>query len=84
MDRMQFSKPDGFLYDVIAVSLGNKAENIEAGTILWIMERKTLPDAEAIEYMAIARQGVEDRYFTHIPTGTYKQGEIYEGIKQQL
>lgn len=69
---MNFSKDDGHLYDVIAVS-------IRDSSILWVDRGKTLPNAEAIEMMAVMRQGVEDRFFTHVPTGTYKQGDQYHG-----
>lgn len=68
--RMKFSEDDGKLYDVIAVSLSDRS-------ILWVDERKTLPNAEAIIAMAVMRQGVEDRFFTKAAHGQYKQGERY-------
>ena len=67
---MRFSDDDGNLYDVVAVSLDDNS-------ILWVEEKKTLPNAEAIEAMAVMRQGVEDRFFTHVPHGTYRQGDKY-------
>lgn len=72
MDRMKFSADDGKLYDVVAVSLDDNS-------ILWVEQKKTLPNAEAIVAMAVMRQGVENRFFTEVPHGTYKQGEKYEG-----
>jgi len=74
--RMEFSDDDGFLYDVVAVSLDDSK-------IIWIEQNKTLPNAEAIEAMAVMRQGVEERFFTHVPHGTYQQGDKYEGRTKQ-
>ncbi len=68
--RLKFSEDDGNLYDVVAVSLGDNS-------ILWVDEKKSLPNAEATEALAVMRQGVEDRFFTHVPHGTYKQGDKY-------
>jgi hypothetical protein len=73
--RLTFSEDDGRLYDVVAVSLDDDS-------ILWVDEKKTLPNAEAIEAMAVMRQGVEDRFFTHVPHGTYKQGDKYDRAKR--
>lgn len=71
-DRMQFSADDGNLYDVVAVSLDDNS-------ILWVDQKKTLPNAEAIVAMAVMRQGVEDRFFSEVPHGTYKQGDKWQG-----
>lgn len=71
-ERMRFSEDDGQLYDVVAV-------DIDGGTILWVDEKKTLPNAEAIVMMAVMRQGVEDRFFSEVPHGTYKQGDKWKG-----
>jgi hypothetical protein len=68
----KFSEDDGKLYDVVAVSLGDNS-------ILWVDEKKTLPNAEAVVNMAIMRQGVEDRFFKPVAHGTYKQGDAYTG-----
>jgi hypothetical protein len=73
---MEFSKDDGHFYDVVAVS-------IDDSTILWVYEKKTLPNAEAVVAMAIMRQGVEDRFFSPVPHGTYQQGDKYHGNKLQ-
>lgn len=70
--RHKFSEDDGVLYDVVAVSLND-------GSILWVDENKTLPNAEAVVNMAIMRQGVEDRFFKPVPAGTYKKGDAYAG-----
>jgi len=69
---MQFSEDDGRLYDVVAVSLDDNS-------VLWVDHKKTLPNAEAIIAMAVARQGVEDRFFAPIPHGKYEQGDQYKG-----
>ena len=58
--------------DVIAVSF-------ETGEILWLEPDKTEANAEAIINLAIARQGVEDRFYVSVPAGKYKAGETYEG-----
>lgn len=52
------------LFDVVCFSTENWA-------VLWVVKDKTLPNAEAVISMAIARQGVEDRYFTIEPCGKY-------------
>jgi hypothetical protein len=67
---MQFSEDDGNLYDVIAVSLDDN-------TILWVDKKKTLPNAEAVVAMAVMRQSCEDRFFKPVPTGQFKQGDVY-------
>lgn len=56
--------------DVVAVE-------IETSKILWIKPNKTEANAEAIIYMAVMRQGVEDRYFTTAPAGRFKVGEKF-------
>jgi len=67
---MRFSKDDGNLYDVVAVGL-------DSNKILWVEKDKTLPSAEAIQVMAVARQGVEDRFFAISKAGFYQRGDIY-------
>lgn len=57
--------------DVIAVSLDDSR-------VLWVMPNKTNDNAEACILMAVARQGVEDRYFTTVALGRYKAGDIVE------
>lgn len=69
---MQFSKDNGHLYDVVAVSLDDNR-------VLWVDPKMTLPNAEATVAMAAARQGVEDRFFSEVPHGRYKTGDKYEG-----
>jgi hypothetical protein len=73
-ERMKFSNDDGQLYDVVAVSLDDNS-------ILWVDEKKTLPNAEAVVAMAVMRQGVEDRFFSPVPHGTYRQGDTWHGKK---
>lgn len=58
--------------DVVAVS-------IEGSKILWVDPDKTKSNADAIICMAIARQGVEDRFFTGTIPGKYKRGDKYDG-----
>lgn len=71
MDRMKFSPDDDSLYDVVAVSLDDNS-------IIWVDGPKTLPNAEAVVYMAVARQGVEDRFFSEVPHETYKKGDKWQ------
>jgi len=65
-------KDDGNLYDVVAV-------DIDSNSILWVEPKKTARNAEAVIGMAVMRQGVEDRFFTKVAHGTYKQGDKYTG-----
>lgn len=58
--------------DVIAVSF-------ETGEILWLEPDRTEANAEAVIKMAIARQGVEDRFYVAVPAGKYHKGDKYEG-----
>ena len=59
-------------FDVIAVST-------DTNRVLWVDGPKTAANAEAIIKMAILRQGVDDRFFSYAPTGTYKAGDTWEG-----
>lgn len=70
---MQFSKENGQLYDVVAVSL-------DTNEILWVDKKKTLPNAEAVVAMAVMRQGVEDRFFAPVLHGRYTEGDQWKGI----
>ena len=72
MSMMLFSevKMDNKLYDVVAVGLNDSK-------VLWVDERKTKANAEAIVKMAVMRQGVEDRFFGIALHGKYKQGDAY-------
>ena len=64
------------LVDVIAVSFGD-------ARVLWVMPRKTERNAEAIIAMAVARQGVEDRYFTtDTRIGKWKIGNTYSDLQE--
>lgn len=56
--------------DVVAVSLADYR-------VLWVDENKAERNAEGIIGMAIARQGVSDRFFTTAPTGKYHTGDVY-------
>lgn len=61
------------LFDVLAV-------NIDSAKIRFFGQRKTKANAEAIENMAIMRRGVDEEFYVAVPTGKYKEGEIYEGV----
>lgn len=58
-------------YDVIAV-------NIEDSSISMMGEGKTMPNAEAIEKMAIMRRGVDECFYVIVPAGQYKGGDTYK------
>jgi hypothetical protein len=74
---MKFSEDHGHLYDVVAVSLDDHS-------VIWVEEKKTLPNAEAVVAMAVMRQGVEDRFFVPVAAGQYKEGDNYIGeIKKE-
>jgi hypothetical protein len=60
------------IYDVVCVST-------ETFKVLWVDPNHKLHEAEAIERMAIARQGVEDRFFNSLPHGEYEVGDEYKG-----
>ncbi len=65
---MTFSKDDGKKYQCVCVALDNSE-------ILWVDDAKTKPNAEAVEVMAVMRQGVADRFFAVVPAGDHKTGE---------
>ncbi len=69
---MEFSKDDGKKYQCICVS-------IDTNEIIWADSAKTKPNAEAVEVMAIMRQGVEDRFFAVVPAGNYEVGKEWRG-----
>jgi hypothetical protein len=58
--------------DVICVSTTQK------GKILWIDSVENEENAEAVIKMAIARQGVEDRFFKSVEHGKFKEGDVYQ------
>ena len=59
-------------FDVVAV-------NITTSKVRLLAEDKTERNAEAIELMAISRNGVETEFFATVPHGRYKEGDTYEG-----
>lgn len=61
------------LYDVVAV-------NIKTTKVRLMAENKTERNAEAIVNMAIMRRGVEEEFFTEVPGGKYKEGDLYNQI----
>ena len=58
--------------DVLAISLETKRVRILA-------EDETVDDAKAIVTMAVIRRGVEEEFFSHVKTGSYKNGELWKG-----
>lgn len=57
--------------DVVAV-------NLKDGRVLWVEEKKTRANADAIVSIAVHRQGVKDRFFAVVATGEYKEGDKYQ------
>ena len=57
------------LFDVIAVDLSTKK-------IRFMAQGKTERNAEAIETIAVMRRGVDVEFFTTVPAGKYKEGDI--------
>lgn len=41
-------------------------------------ENKSAKNAEAIERMALMRRGTDANFFTTVPSGKYKDGDIFE------
>lgn len=72
MTRMEFSVDNGHLYDAIAV-------NIETSKVRIFDRNKTLRNAEVISAMAVMRLGVEEEFYTEVPTGKYNDGDTYQG-----
>lgn len=62
------------LYDAIAVSFKTSEVRIFG-------ERKTIENAQAISHMAVMRRGCDKEFYTEVPTGTYKDGDIYKESK---
>lgn len=59
------------MYDVVAV-------NMETGIVRLIDKEKTLPNAEAIINMCVARR-VDTEFYAEVPTGKYKDGDEWDG-----
>ena len=62
------------MFDVVAVEFKTNKITIMASG-------KSERNAEAIEKMAIMRRGVENQFFSSVTAGSYKDGDIWEGIK---
>ena len=60
------------LYDVVAV-------NMRTGTVRMMAENKALEDAEAVVEMAVYRRGVTEEFCSEVPTGMYREGDIWKG-----
>lgn len=56
------------MYDVIAVDMTTHIVRLVA-------ENKTEKNADAIENMALLRNGCDDEFFETVPAGKYKDGE---------
>jgi len=59
-------------YDVLAV-------NLKTNTVRFMAQGKTKANAEAIENMAVMRRGVDEEFFTTVISGSYSEGEKWEG-----
>lgn len=59
------------LFDALAV-------NIKTSKVRFFGEKKTKSDAEAISAMAIYRRGLDEKFYVEVPTGTYKEGDVYK------
>ncbi len=59
-------------YDVVAI-------DINRNTVRLIANGKSLANAEAIVMMAIARRGLEEELFSEVVSGTYNDGDKWEG-----
>lgn len=60
------------LFDAIAV-------NHETRKVRLFGERKTKDNAGAISSMAVMRRGLDEEFYTEVPTGKYKEGDEYLG-----
>jgi hypothetical protein len=65
------------LYDVVAV-------NMKTNRIRFFGRDKTLPSAEAIVYMAVARRGVDEEFYAEVPAGLYaNDGDVWRGHQNE-
>lgn len=60
------------LFDAIAV-------NIKTNEVRIFGANKTKANAEAISSMAVMRRGCDKEFYTEVPAGTYKEGDIHKG-----
>lgn len=60
------------LFDVVAV-------NMDTEKVRLIAEKKNERNAEAIVMMAVGRRGVEEEFFSEVPHGKYKEGDVWAG-----
>lgn len=56
--------------DVVAVEIATRK-------VLWTLGPRDEAGADASIALAIARQGVEDRFYTTAPTGAFHAGDAY-------
>ncbi len=58
------------LYDVLEVDLRTM-------TVTLMGKSKSAENAEAIEKMAIMRRATDDNFFVTVPTGLFRDGDVY-------
>ena len=59
-------------FDVVAV-------NIENNTVRLMAQGKDSANAEAIVRIAVMRRGVDEEFFSDVPSGKYKDGDKWTG-----
>lgn len=65
------------MFDVLAV-------NINTGLVRIIAHGKNEKNAEAIVAMAVMRRGVEEEFFTEVPSGSHSNGMQYDATRRSL
>ena len=63
----------GELFDVVEVDM----ETFKVGIMA---EGKSARNADAIEFMAIMRRGVDTHFFAAVAAGKYREGDEWEGL----
>ena len=58
------------LFDVVAVEMATHKVELRA-------EKKTELNADAIVMMAVGRRGVETHIYSTVPSGKYKNGDVW-------
>jgi len=61
------------MFDVVAV-------NIDSSRVRIIAEGKTEKNAESIVNMAVIRRGCDEEFFVTVPSGRYKEGDIWSRV----
>lgn len=60
------------MFDVVAVNFKTKA-------VIILDTNKSEENADAIAMMAVVRRGVGTVFYSVVPTGTYKEGDTFNG-----